>query len=205
MAGGGAGAGAILIACRGTLTLGGSVTARGGISSQGGGAGGGVRLVSDILSGGGSVNATGASAGGWIGGDGRVRIEANTSSFTGASTPTASVAVPVGPNPDIFPAAAPQLSILSVGGVNAPADPRAGLLLPNQDLTIASTGLLKVRLQGTNVPVNWTVLVRLLPKSGPDTYAYASLVSGTAASSVWEAQVVFPAGLSAIQARAYAP
>lgn len=202
--GGGAGAGAILIACRGTLTLSGAITAHGGTSNQGGGSGGAIRLVSDVLAGAGSLSATGGASNTWSGGDGRIRLEANTSTMTGTSTPAASTGVPIGATPDIFPpSTAPQLVITSVGAVSAPADPLASFSVPGQDVTVASTGALKVLLQATNVPLTWTVIVRVVPKTGTDTYTYASNLSGNAASSVWSATVTFPPGITSLQARAY--
>jgi hypothetical protein len=203
---GAGGGGALLVACAHTHTLSGSILARGGAADKGGGSGGAVRLVADKLAGAGAINASGGTAANWSGGVGRIRLEANASTMTGTATPAASVGIPIVGNPDVFPPAnAPRLTVTQVGGVNVPADPKASLQAPGQDVSLATTGPVKIRLQASNVPLNWRVLVRAIPKTGQDSYAYAANVSGDAASSVWEATVTLPAGLSALEARALAP
>lgn len=78
---GGAGGGAILIACQNTITLNGTVRANGGSGRywgsnnySSGGSGGGIRLVANTLSGTGIVQAL-AGGGYQSGGLGRIRIE----------------------------------------------------------------------------------------------------------------------------------
>lgn len=198
---GAGGGGAILIACANTITLGGSVTARGGVAAKGGGSGGAVRLVADKLTGGGSLDARGAVAAGYAGGDGRIRLEANQSTMVGTSAPNASVGIPIVGNPDIFPPAdAPRLAIIQVNGVNVPADPKAGFSVPGQDVSIATPAAVKVRIQANNVPLNWNVYVRAIPRSGVGNGNYATRVSGDATASVWEVTLTLPAGLTAIEA-----
>lgn len=203
---GAGGGGAILIACANTISLSGSITAHGGAATKGGGAGGAIRLVADKLTGGGSLNAKGGVAGGWSGGDGRIRLEANQSTMTGTAAPNSSQGLPIVGNPDIFPpAGAPILVITQVGGVNVSADPKSGLTPPGQDVSLSTPAQVKVRLQATNVPLNWAVYVRVIPKSGTVSAAAGVRLSGDAASSLWEATVNLTAGISAIEAITYQP
>ena len=77
---GGAGGGAILVACQNTIGISGMLRSNGGVGryysaeNASGGSGGGIRLVTETLAGAGTVNALGG--GGWrTGGMGRIRIE----------------------------------------------------------------------------------------------------------------------------------
>lgn len=207
LADGASGGGAILIIAGGTLRVGGTVTAKGGAGgSAGGGSGGAIRLVADVLTGGGSLLASGGVTANQPGGDGRIRLEANSTTMTGTATPLATVAVPIGNTPDVWPAAtAPAVVVQSVSGVAVPADPKAGLGSPAPDVNIANPGNSIVRVQATNVPLNWTVYVRVTPVSGTQITAAAAFVSGTEASSLWDATVAIPAGIAAVQARARKP
>lgn len=200
---GSGGGGAILIATPGTLTLNGTITSTSPNSSHGG-SGGAIRLVCESLTGIGNLSAVG---GGYGGGSGRIRIEANSAGLGGTITPTPSTVVPIGTNtPVIWPAAtAPALVVTQVGGINVPADPYARLELGSQDISLSSTSPVVVRLQATNVPTDWIVKVRMIPKSGTETVVAATRVSGDAASSVWEASLTLPHGIVAIEARAHKP
>jgi hypothetical protein len=203
---GGGGGGAILIACANTVTVAGSIVARGAAATKGGGAGGGIRLVADKLAGAGALTATGGSAASWAGSVGRIRLEANQTTMTGTASPQSTVGVPIVGNPDIFPpAGAPSIAITQIAGVNVPADPKAVLASPGQDVAVAITASTKVRIQANNVPLNWRLYVRIIPKTGVDTYAAATNLSGDATSSIWEATTTLPAGLAAVEALASAP
>jgi hypothetical protein len=191
-----------LIVATGTITINGAINSRGGGDNRGG-SGGGVRLVSDVLTGTGGINATGGYYGG---ADGRIRVEANTATLGGTVSPAPSTLVPCGNTPVIWPAdTIPRLVVTQVGGVGVPSDPRAVFAMGSQDVTLTSTTPVKVRLQGTNVPLDWIVEVRLIPKSGDQTIAPATNTGGTVASSTWEATVTLPHGLTGIQARARKP
>jgi hypothetical protein len=54
----------------------------------------------------------------------------------------------------------------------------------------------------TNVPLDWSVNLRVVPYSGPDFTVSATRVSGDTTASVWEATITAAQGVSAIQARA---
>ena len=202
---GAAGGGAILIAAGNGVTVNGSIAARGGYSPcGGGGSGGAIRLLADSLTVG--VSASLGAEGDGGGGAGRIVLEANQTQISSPSiSPMAAMYVPADP-PRIWPeSAAPSVKITRVGGVNVPADPRASFDFPKQDISLATSGAITVGVEATNVPTTWSVVVRTVPKSGQDTTTNATLVSGDASASVWEAQVTVPKGFAALQARAFNP
>lgn len=206
--GGGAGGGAILIAAGNGVTVNGSIAARGGDGNgyygTGGGSGGAIRLLADSLTVGASAS-LGAQGGGG-GGAGRIVLEANQMQISSpAIGPMESKFVPADP-PRIWPEpAAPSVKITQVGGVNVPAEPLASFDFPKQDISLATSNAVTVRVEATNVPTSWSVVVRTVPKIGQDTTTNATLVSGDASASVWEAQVTMPKGFAALQARAFNP
>jgi len=62
-----------------------------------------------------------------------------------------------------------------------------------------------VRIAAQNMPTDWTVVLRVVPRVGQDFRTNAALVSGDASSSVWEAQINAPVGFAALQVRASKP
>lgn len=207
---GASGGGAILVAASGAITLTGSIQANG--AGDGGAAassGGAIRLVADSLQGAGSLQANGGLGAGASGNGspGRIRIEANGGNFTGSTSPAASPAL-AGPLAVVWPpASAPRLRILSVGGVAAPADPRASFAFPLPDITTTELAPLIV-LEGENVPLDWQVTVRIIPLSGNNiTLTITAPDPGsTPALSTWSVVApLLPNGVSAIQARAFQP
>lgn len=175
---GGAGGGAILIACAGNFSLTGQITSVGGgglgyyQTGSGGGSGGAIRIITNAFVAG--STATGLTAIGGIapqngGGFGRIRIEANSfAGFSGSSSPDYSRLEGLGTDAVIFPAAdAPAVRVVSVGGVAAPADPRASLAAPG-DVWLTDGNSQEVVLETTNVPTDgtWSVVLRLAPSEG---------------------------------------
>lgn len=220
---GGAGGGAILVACQGSITLSGGITARGGGSADGwnsghpyytpycaaGGSGGAIRLVAASVTGISSATllATGGVAytGSAVGGAGRIRIEsADDLPYLGSSDPAPSRGIALNP-PLLWPnELVPAIRITQVGGVTVPSDPLAKLGT-DSDVRLATSGTIAVRLEATNVPTTWTVNVRLVPTSGEPSVIDASLVSGDDSASVWEAVIPSLTGVAALQARAGKP
>jgi hypothetical protein len=182
---GGGGGGALLVAASGTLTLTGSITARGGAGGSdplgrpgGGGAGGGVRLVATNLAGsGGSILVTGGTAT-FAGGVGRIHLEAFSNALTvNVSGVTPSVGVPG----VVFPAGLPTLAIASVGGLAAPAAPTGSYSTPDVTLPSTVTSPVTVVVTATNVPAGTPVLLRGKPQTGSATLATTpGLAGGTA-------------------------
>lgn len=170
--GGGAGGGAMLIATAMDLDLRGSITANGGAGSysagrnSGGGSGGGVRLVAANLVGAGKVLALGGDS--WSdGGVGRIRIERVVNTFTGDPTPAPSVVtLSDGDTPQIWlPSTGPIVRIVSIGGTNAPTDPRAAFAAHGADVTLPRSSSTAVVVETTNVELASTVKVRVTPRA----------------------------------------
>ncbi len=212
---GGAGAGgggAILIASSGTITINGTIFARGGTGSSanasgGGGAGGAIRLIANTVSGNGSLNVSGGTQGcsslcAGAGGRGYVRLEAyDTNSFTGSSVPGNFISFAL-PHP-ITPPNAPQLRIASVGGINAPSSPLGSLQgVPDIVVPASQTNPVSVALEGANLPVGTVVQVILTPATGGRTTVQSGGLAGTESASTASASVTLPNGISVISALA---
>lgn len=214
--GGGAGGGAIFIACAGTTDITGQIEANGGngltsgYNESSGGSGGGIRIVCDSLTGGGSLSSVGGT--GWqSGGLGRIRIERVSNVGTVAIAPDPSV-VPLtaGATALIWPpSTAPQVKVISIGGVNAPSDPRAAFGASGADVALPETATTSVLIETTNVEQASTVQVRLTPRSNGNAKvinaAVSSVVSTTPLVVRWTADVPVNTGYSAVQVRVVRP
>ena len=215
--GGGAGAGAILIASAGTLSVSGVIRANGGAGAGdwywgGGGSGGGIRLVADSLSGSGLVQALGGGSGAYLGGLGRIRVErvANVNSLQITPDPSV-VNLPSGATPQIWlPTNGPSVKIVSVGGSPAPADPRAEFGAIGADTVLPRVASTTVIVETTNVEQASVVTVRATPRSN------ASFSEATATPILpvisedplvirWTANVPVNDGFSAIQVKVVRP
>ncbi|MGE0479569.1 MAG: hypothetical protein AB7Q17_03755 [Phycisphaerae bacterium] len=218
--GAGAGGGAILIAATGTITVNGTIYARGGSASGGGGSGGAIRLLASTVAGSGALNAGGGSDGSgfWTGegGAGRIAVNANAIPFTGTANPTFErfepVALPITLwSPPTAPAVRP-ISVVANGQThNFPADPRAQFSFPSADVAFDTTNPLTINIEARNVPVPpdpnaWSVVARITPRSGVSQTLTATYVSGDTALSMWSLAVdTPPRGFGAIQVRAFRP
>jgi hypothetical protein len=196
---GGAGAGAILIAAGGTITVNGQITATPGTGTDNGcfadaGAGGAIRLVANQIAGSGTITATP---------QGRTRMEANSMSQQLTITPNAALVSP-GPTPIIFPpTSAPSVSIVSVGGQPAPSDPAANVT-SSPDIGIQTNSPVTVVLQTVNFPTSGSVTVRVVPVYGPSSTLTATLASGNVNSATWQLTSQIPLGYCVLQAHATA-
>jgi hypothetical protein len=208
--GGGGGGGAILIASSGTITLNGTIFARGGAALSnvnapgGGGSGGAVRLIANTVTGIGTINVTGGGGGcspcSGGGGRGYVRVEAfDYNSFTGTTSPSNIISFAL-PHP-ITPPNAPQLRIASVAGINAPATPLGSLLgVPDIIVPSSQANPVNVALEGTNLPVGTVVQVILTPAAGARTTVSSGPLTGTESASTASASVTLPTGMCVISA-----
>lgn len=203
-AGGGGGGGALVVAASGTLTLTGSIVAKGGGAGRagpsgtsyyaGGGSGGAVRLVATTIAGSnGSIDVTGGiidvgnSSG--VGGRGRIRIEAeaNTGSIVYAGSVVPSIGLPTFPT---LPTG-PMLAIASVGGLAAPPSPGSNYSVPDVVLPPTTASPVPVVIAASNIPAGTTVTVTVVPRNGAGSSMSATLV-GTTASSTATASVTIP-------------
>ena len=130
--GGGAGGGSILVAATDTITINGSITAKGGNTPNysGGGSGGGIRLVAGEIAGTGTVLAPGGTSYTDVSGAGRIRFERVTNSISNVGNqvaPAPSVLdLTSGGTAVIFPpSGSPTAKVLTVGG-QAVTDPPSG-------------------------------------------------------------------------------
>ena len=214
---GGAGAGAMLIAAAGNLSILGAIRANGGgitINSDmaGGGSGGGIRLVAENLSGSGILQATGGSGSQNPGGLGRIRLERTTNSFAGTLVPTGPSVVELAPGatPVIWlPSNGPTVRIVSIEGKSASADPRAGFGAIGADIVLPQVANVTVVVETTVAEDASTVTVRATPRSnGNYSERVASLtevVSEDPKVIRWTANVPVSDGYAAIQVKVVRP
>jgi hypothetical protein len=214
--GGGGGGGAILIAASGTVRINGSIVTYGGRSGEsigtncggtgGGGSGGAIRIVATTLAGNGTISALGGAqrsnvcasgnvkARGGAGASGRIRLEAETMLRTAATTPGFSFAQPG----DIFVAGLPGLSITSVAGVSAPAQPTgsADIVLPED-----TPNPVEVIFATTDVPLGNTITLKITPATGASSSVISDALIGTDANGTASASINLPSGPSVLSAR----
>jgi len=215
-AGGGAGGGAILIASSGTITINGTVGARGGnggvsyvsggVGTNGGGGGGGgaIRLMANSVGGSGSLFAQGGAGGvggAGAGGTGYIRLE-TFSSF--GSLPNNSNPGPSNGSPSVVrldPAVLPTIKVTSIGGVAVPPNPTGSTATPDVIIPPTTTNPVTIAIQTTNVPNGSIVHLRMVLEDGSILLVDSAAVAGNAAS----AQATIPMGIGVIYATADFP
>ena len=199
---GGGGGGAILIAATQTITLNGGYIHADGSVAYAGGSGGAVRLVANQILGSGTIEAICLAAANF---QGRIRLEGNTVSTSITNNPITPAVVPANPA-IIFPTTNAIVTVVSVGGVNAPSDPRAGVSsgTPGDDVALYSASQVTVIVQTQNFPITGTVNVYFKPRNnGAATITPATYVSGNFNSALWSVHATFPAPAHmVVQARA---
>lgn len=213
---GGAGGGAILMAVAKELIINGSISAVGGnpfspdpVGSGGGGSGGAIRLIAENLGGAGLILATGSQKN--SGGMGRVRIERSSTGAGLIVTPDPSVVdIATGTSAVIWPpSGSPEVRIVSIGSVEAPADPRAGFGTLGADVSIPITSNTAVIVETRNVEQASQVLVRGTPRmAGSFAEANATLANVVSTDPLvirWTAALPVKAGYSAVQVRVIRP
>ncbi len=214
--GGGAGGGAMLLAATGSISITGEIRSNGGngksygAEDTGGGSGGGIRVVCDTLQGAGRLNALGGS--GWAtGGRGRIRIERVNNTNTLQVVPDPSV-VPLNAGDAALlwpPTGAPEVKIVSVGGVAAPLDPRASFGTSGADVALPETTSTQMIIETRNVEQASQVKVRLTPRSGGNATEIAAAVDTVVSASPlvvrWTATLPVNVGYSAVQVKVVRP
>lgn len=214
---GGAGGGALLVASSGNVSLNGNVSANGGagqnvVNAAGGsGSGGGIRIIANEMSGSGLLQTVGGSSPS-SGGNGRIRIERVTNSATIVPAPDPSV-VDLAANSTALlwpPTGAPEVRVVSVGGINAPADPKAGFGTIGADVALPSASTTTVIVETKNVEQAAQVFVRATPRSNANyVQQQAAFVSETPPGSgirFWSAAgLPVGTGYNAVQVRVVRP
>lgn len=187
---GGGGGGAILISSSRDIVVNGGISASGGSGGNygGSGSGGAIRLVADRISGGGSLQANG-------GGQGRIRLEAYYRPLAGNTSPVSSISAPV--TTRSFDALG-SLIIAKVAGQVVDQPPRGDST--NPDVLFTAAGDITIEVQGTGIPDNTPVTLRIgtvtgvINKPAPGEPA-VNIVGGTASFTV-----TVPPGIGSIQA-----
>ncbi|MBI1826066.1 MAG: hypothetical protein HY287_02400 [Planctomycetes bacterium] len=200
---GGGGGGAILIASKSTITLSGLISSDGGHTGLQG-TGGAIRLIADVVRDAPLPNMVGRLRAGDVL-QGRIRVEANTRQLADLGSPPYTVDIS-GTTASLWPDdTAPTVRLKTIGGQLVNTDPRASLDIPGADVTVPNQGSQLVVIEAENVPLDWAVVVRMVPRQGADLTAQAAYLSGTEALSTWYATLPVPSGFSVLQARAYKP
>jgi hypothetical protein len=199
-AGGGGGGGAILIASSGTITVTGTIDARGGNGGGGnnpggGGSGGAIRLVATSITGAngtldvrGGSGSSGIGVGSGGGSVGRLRLEAysNTAAVNVNNVPPS-----LAPPSAVALANRPTLTITSIGGIATPAAPGASFTAPDVTLPASTANPVTVALAGVNIPPGTAVLIAVNGQTGGTTITSTTL-SGTLSSTTATASVTIP-------------
>jgi hypothetical protein len=226
--GGGGGGGAILLAVGGTLTVSGTISAKGGngyytsrddnsgiwweFGTGGAGSGGTIRVVASSLSGNGFLDTGGGSANYGIifgqfsvfqqnneAGNGRIRIEALFDTFTGGTRgATARGYTGIILAPTNQQS---QLFIRSIAGQPVSTTPTGSVITP--DALIGSQQLNPVSIAVTciDIPLNSDIIVEVRPANGPYVSAVGRNNSGAFALSTATVLLNIPRGGGTIQAR----
>ena len=146
-----------------------------------------------------------------MGGLGRIRIERVNNSNTITVTPDASV-VPLAPSDTALlwpPSGAPGVKIVSIGGQNISADPRAEFGTIGADAVLPQTASTQVVIETTNVEQASQVKVRGTPRSDANytevTAAVSSVVSTTPLVVRWTATLPVQTGYAAVQVKVIRP
>ena len=209
--GGGGGGGAILIAATGTITITGTISAKGGGGGQlatgipgsadqnsgrgGEGTGGAIRLVATTVQGEGTITAIGGNTtSGANGGAGRIRIEAENMLRVNNTTPAYSFSAPF----PAFIANLPALRISSVGGVSVPVTPTG---FRDVELPGLTTNPVTVEFTTTDVPLGTTVSLSAAPERGLAVTATSTPVSGSLPSGTASVDIELPNGNSTLFAQ----
>lgn len=207
-AGGGAGGGALLIASSTTVTLNGTISAKGGNGGSvtfsvhefgGGGSGGGVRLMANGVDGTGTINVSGGLTSNFQGHSdgsaGRIRIEAFRGRFEqGTATPINSV-TKASPGAVFLPASAPRVTITAVDGVPVAALPTGSFEMP--DVIVDADSGVTIDVSASNIPLGTQVQLILNPEDGSAVTVVSTPLAGTVANSTATAgPVVLPNGFT---------
>jgi hypothetical protein len=210
--GGGAGAGALLIASSTSITVNGSILANGGnpapdCQAGGGGSGGSIRLVASVIDGSGMLAAKGSvpgvgNAGGDVGnagGNGRVRLETFANNLRGSADDTPPTTgkpfrLFLPPNP---PAA---IRVVGVAGVLVAAGSKELSLVPQ--VTLNTSSRVTIGVEARFVPPGTVVELEFYSENGTEQIVKTTPLAGTLEQSTAIAIVTILSGASLGYARA---
>jgi len=205
---GGAGGGALLIACGGTLRINGAIQAVGGATYANGtttGSGGAIRIIANRVEGNGDIDVQGGVN---YSGDGWIRIESPSitgnidSKFIPVSRGNADGDIHIFPPSDY-----PSVEIVSVKKLDGttlastPVDPTANLTIP--DISMSETNMVDVIIRTRNAdPASSTVKLRVMHVNQSVTFVDATHVpGGGTVQSEWACRFQFQQGMYTIMAK----
>jgi hypothetical protein len=168
-------------------------------------------LVTDTLVGGGVFDVRGGEY--WNSGSpGRIRIERVSTDGNLAFNPLNPSVVPLqaGATAQVWlPTNGPSVRIVSIGGVAAPADPRANFGGAGADVSLPQTDTVPVLLETTNVEDAATVKVRFMPRANAQLVERSATLQQVVSASPrvirWTVDLPTTGGYAAIQARVIRP
>ena len=107
------------------------------------------------------------------------------------------------------PSNAPEVRVVSIGGANAPADPRASFGSAGADVALPQATSTQVIIETTNVEQASQVKVRVTPRSNANATVvdatFSSQVSATPLVLRWTATLPVNTGYSAVQVKVVRP
>lgn len=205
---GGGGGGCIAIFASQSVSVGGLISAKGGVGFLSHpfqnpinfGSGGAIKIVASAVTGAGTVSSL--YPGTVV--PGRIRIETNSLAPSLVTAPE-TIGVPPASTPIIWPAAnTPIAKVISVDAVNAPADPRAQLVA-GADVAIQDSNQVDILIETQNFPIEGVVQLFIKPKFGNSSKLTATRLNGDITSATWRVQTTLPQGFVTLQARATQP
>jgi hypothetical protein len=108
-----------------------------------------------------------------------------------------------------LPTNGPSVRIVSIGGVTAPADPRANFGGAGADVSLPQTDTVPVLLETINVEDAATVKVRFMPRANAQVVERAATLQEVVSASPrvirWTVNLPTTGGYAAIQARVIRP
>jgi hypothetical protein len=202
--GGGGGGGALIIASSGTISVTGSIQAKGGaggwvsVNPGGAGSGGAIRLAATTIAGTGNVDVSPAAgqSGGGTGSIGRIRVEGYNITATYGLVGTKASIVNT-PNASTL-ANAPSLRITTIAGITTPTSPGGIISRPDVVLPISTTNPVSITITGAQIPLGTTVLVSVRGQAGSATSVTSPGLSGTLESSSANVSLTVPTDQPAV-------
>ena len=124
---------------------------------------------------------------------GRIRVEADSITYSGASSPPYVADIPTA----IFVSNIPSLRITSIAGSVVPVNPTG-----NADVSLPATltNPVSVNFETTNIPPGSTVELRVVPAYGAVVKALSPAITGSNASGNTSVSISLPQGPSTLQA-----
>lgn len=193
--GGGAGGGALVIASSTTITLNGLIEATGGpqgvgCGNGGEGAGGAIKLAANTITGNGTIDAFGGDNLGIN--NGAIRLEAFQ--ILDHNLNTNQAPTKADPGALFVPTQPVSIQVVSVNGINLPAEPSGSFATP--DVVISSGSPVTVAIQTSGIPPGTVLTLNIYSEDGTTQAVQTTALQGTLQLGTATASVTFPPDLS---------